>query len=126
VLHELKRMGVFLAVDDFGTGWSSLSRLSSFPWDALKIDRSFVARLDDDAQANHVVGAMVAMGHALGMLCIAEGVETPAQARHLRRAGCDIAQGYLYAVPSVAADVVAHLSAPGGDRPVKEPAAASS
>jgi diguanylate cyclase (GGDEF)-like protein len=98
-LGELRRRGVRIAVDDFGTGYSSLARISQHPWDALKIDGSFVSRVDQDDDMRALVAATIAMAHALGMLAIAEGVETEEQLAVLRAMGCDIAQGYLLARP---------------------------
>jgi diguanylate cyclase (GGDEF)-like protein len=98
-LTELHDLGVSLALDDFGAGWSSFSRLSSYPWDVLKLDRSFIVRLGDDDGAEHVVSAMVAMAHALGILTVAEGVETQRQLDYLIDVGCDVAQGYLFSRP---------------------------
>ena len=96
-LAELRSAGVRLAVDDFGTGWSSLGRLAADHWDLIKIDRSFVELLaGGDDHVRQVVTAMIAMAHALGMLAIAEGVETEEQATILRDLGCDIAQGFLF------------------------------
>jgi EAL domain-containing protein (putative c-di-GMP-specific phosphodiesterase class I) len=99
VLNDLKTLGVKLAVDDFGTGASTLSRLGELEWDVLKIDQSFVHHLSSDPTTQHVVRAMVAMAHALGMLTVAKGVATHAQLDLLRAAGCDIAQGSLLAPP---------------------------
>jgi diguanylate cyclase (GGDEF)-like protein len=98
-LTELHDLGVSLALDDFGTGWSSFSRLSSYPWDVLKLDRSFIVRLGEDDGAEHVVSAMVAMAHALGIPTVAEGVETQRQLDYLIDMGCDVAQGYLFSRP---------------------------
>jgi EAL domain-containing protein (putative c-di-GMP-specific phosphodiesterase class I) len=86
-LGELRRHGVRIAVDDFGTGYSSLARISRHPWDALKIDGSFIARVADDDDMRALVAAMIAMAHALGMLAIAEGVETEDQLDALRALG---------------------------------------
>jgi EAL domain-containing protein (putative c-di-GMP-specific phosphodiesterase class I) len=86
-------------LDDFGAGWSSFSRLSSYPWDVLKLDRSFIIRLGEDNGAEHVVSSMVAMAHALGIRTVAEGVETQRQLDYLIDMGCDIAQGYLFSRP---------------------------
>jgi diguanylate cyclase len=113
VLHRLQAQGVRFAVDDFGTGWSSLSRLSLFSWDLLKIDQGFIARLDTDRDAEHVVRAMVAMAHALGMRTVAEGVETQQQLGLLRSMGCDIAQGFLFAEPSDPLTAIARVQSDG-------------
>jgi EAL domain-containing protein (putative c-di-GMP-specific phosphodiesterase class I) len=99
VLTELHDLGVSLALDDFGAGWSSFSRLSSYPWDVLKLDRSFIARLGEDDGAEHVVSATVGMAHALGIPTVAEGIETQRQLDYVIDIGCDIAQGYLFSHP---------------------------
>ncbi|WP_298460894.1 bifunctional diguanylate cyclase/phosphodiesterase [uncultured Cellulomonas sp.] len=104
-LTELRALGVRLALDDFGAGWSSMSRLAQFPWDLLKLDRSFISPLGKAAGSEHVVRAMIEMAHALGMLTVAEGVETPAQLEVLTGLGCDVAQGYLFSRPVPAAQV---------------------
>jgi diguanylate cyclase (GGDEF)-like protein len=111
-LTDLRAAGVRIAVDDFGTGWSSLSRLAASQWDALKIDRSFVAdlaRLDGPPEVSQVVAATVAMAHALGMLTVAEGVESAAAAALLTELGCDIIQGYHVSVPVDEDEVVGVL-----------------
>jgi diguanylate cyclase (GGDEF)-like protein len=102
-LVGLKRLGVQVAIDDFGTGYSSLSYLHDFPVDELKIDRSFIARLDRDARDKHLVEAIIGMAHALGLTVVAEGVESEQQLQLLAACGCQLAQGYLFA-PPVAAD----------------------
>jgi diguanylate cyclase (GGDEF)-like protein len=99
VLADLKDIGVDLSVDDFGTGYSSLAYLKRFPVDELKIDRSFVSNLGTGRQDQTLVAAMVAMGHALGLHVVAEGVETHTQMATLRTLGCRTAQGYLFAKP---------------------------
>jgi diguanylate cyclase (GGDEF)-like protein len=98
-VEELHALGVRLSIDDFGTGYSSLSYLHRFPVDELKIDRSFISDLTKPGVPAPLVSAMVAMGKALGLEIVAEGVETPAQAAQLRVLGCDTAQGYLFARP---------------------------
>ena len=95
-LEALARLGVRLAIDDFGTGWSSLAYLKRLPIGRLKIDRSFIQGLPDDASDAGIVDAIVQMGRALRMEVIAEGVETEAQRRFLSDAGCAQYQGYLY------------------------------
>jgi diguanylate cyclase (GGDEF)-like protein len=98
-LEQLHTLGVRLSIDDFGTGYSSLAYLHRFPVDELKIDRSFISDLTSSSHPASLVAAMVAMGKALGLEIVAEGVETPEQAVQLRALGCDKAQGYLFARP---------------------------
>jgi EAL domain-containing protein (putative c-di-GMP-specific phosphodiesterase class I) len=97
-LIELKKLGTRLAIDDFGVGYSSLNYLRRFPADYLKIDRSFVAEIED-ARTFGVIKAAIEVGHVLGMQVIAEGVETEDQLRLVARAKCDFAQGYLFYKP---------------------------
>jgi EAL domain-containing protein (putative c-di-GMP-specific phosphodiesterase class I) len=99
VLGELKALGIQLSIDDFGTGYSSLSYLHQFPVDTLKIDQSFVSRIDATSQNLEIVRTIVMLAHNLGMDVIAEGVETADQALQLRRLGCEFAQGFLYSRP---------------------------
>jgi diguanylate cyclase (GGDEF)-like protein len=99
VVRALDEAGVCIAIDDFGTGYSSLSHLTRFAVSALKIDRSFVADVLDDAAAAAIVRTIIDMGHTLGFTVIAEGVETEGQAALLRGLGCDQAQGFLFARP---------------------------
>ena len=98
-LARLKDMGVRISIDDFGTGYSSLSYLKRFPIDELKIDRSFVAGLNDDADSLAIVRTIIALGKALKLCVVAEGVESPAQLDILRAMGCDRAQGFLFGRP---------------------------
>ena len=94
----LRELGVKVAIDDFGTGYSSLALLRTLPVDLLKVDRSFLAELDQDGSAR-VVAAVVGLGKALGLDVVAEGVETAEQVRELVRLGCPMAQGFLYSRP---------------------------
>ena len=99
VFRQLQERQVQLAIDDFGTGYSSLSYLERFPADTLKIDRSFVSRLNEANQTSTIVKATLDLAHNLGFNVVAEGVETQQQADRLREWGCEFAQGYFYAKP---------------------------
>jgi diguanylate cyclase (GGDEF)-like protein len=98
-LHELKDMGVKIAIDDFGTGYSSFTYLSRFPIDELKIDRSFIHGLTSQRGSPAIVGAMIALGRALNLQVVAEGVETPQQLEFLRARNCHQYQGFLCSRP---------------------------
>jgi predicted signal transduction protein with EAL and GGDEF domain len=98
-LRQFKELGVLIAMDDFGTGYSSLGYLQKFPFDKIKIDRSFVSALETRTDADAIVRAVVGLGHSLGMRTCAEGVETVAQLAFLRREGCDEVQGYYFGKP---------------------------
>ncbi|WP_293131698.1 EAL domain-containing protein [Microcoleus sp. bin38.metabat.b11b12b14.051] len=101
VLKQMKALKVKLGIDDFGTGYSSLSYLSRFPTDTLKVDKSFVGRMELASEGENVaiVRTIVTLAHALGMDVIAEGVETAAQLARLRAIGCEYGQGYFFAKP---------------------------
>jgi EAL domain-containing protein (putative c-di-GMP-specific phosphodiesterase class I) len=96
---ELATLGIGVAVDDFGIGFTSLSQLRAVPVAEIKIDRMFVADLDTDPQNQAIVRSVIALAHGLGLRVTAEGVETQAVSTWLDEAGCDDAQGYLYAAP---------------------------
>ncbi len=98
-LEEIAALGVHIALDDFGTGYSSLAHLRQFPVDVLKIDRSFVDRLETSDRDREIVAAVTAMAHVLKMTVVGEGIETPGQLQQLTDLGCDTAQGYLLARP---------------------------
>lgn len=98
-LSALKNLGVQFSIDDFGTGYSSLSQLHRFPIDFLKIDRSFVSRMNDDEDNYEVVRTIVALAHNLGLAVIAEGPETAEQVEELRKLGCEYGQGYFFSRP---------------------------
>jgi EAL domain-containing protein (putative c-di-GMP-specific phosphodiesterase class I) len=106
-LSELRRLGVRAAIDDFGTGYCGLRYLSALPVASLKIDRSFVQTMTPSGAA--IVAATIAMGKALGLSLVAEGVETPEQQRFLIGQGCDRAQGYLFGRPMPADDLIDRL-----------------
>ncbi|MCP5081453.1 MAG: EAL domain-containing protein [Alphaproteobacteria bacterium] len=99
VLYRLKGLGVRIAMDDFGTGYSSLGNLRSFPFDKIKIDRSFVSDLETNSEAAAIVRAVVGLGRSLGIDTTAEGVETKDQLTYLRIEGCSEAQGFYYSRP---------------------------
>lgn len=105
-LQAARRHGLTVAMDDFGTGFSSLSSLGRLPLDSLKVDRSFVVRMTEDPQSTSIVTTIISLGHALDLTVVAEGVETMEQARLLRLLKCDQAQGYLMAKPMPAEEVV--------------------
>jgi EAL domain-containing protein (putative c-di-GMP-specific phosphodiesterase class I) len=112
-LHRLRQGGSRVVVDDFGTGHSALGYLRRFPIDVIKLDRSFVERVDHVSPEAAIVEAVIALGHALGMHVTAEGVERVEQVDRLRTFGCDSAQGYFFAAPVPAAELPAVL---GRDR----------
>jgi len=117
-LEGLRRLGVGVALDDFGTGYSSLAYLRAFPIDKLKVDRSFVSRIDDEgvgAGGVAIVKAIVDLASALGLATVAEGVETDAQRDVLRSLGCAQAQGYLFAKPMALDAVEAMLELSPGE-----------
>jgi len=99
VLAAIKRLGVHLAIDDFGTGYSSMSLIKQFPIDTIKVDRSFVRDLPIDANDRAITKTVIALGKALDLTIVAEGVETAAQERFLREQSCDEIQGFLFAKP---------------------------
>jgi EAL domain-containing protein (putative c-di-GMP-specific phosphodiesterase class I) len=104
-LAKLKVLGLRVAVDDFGTGYSSLAYLSSFPIDIIKIDKSFVDQLIVSVEGERMVRAVIDLARTLGLTAIAEGIEGEEQAVVLRRLGCPLAQGYLFARPMPAEDM---------------------
>ncbi len=98
-LRQIKALGVTIAIDDFGTGYSSLDTLRSFPFDKIKLDRSFMNEVEDNAEAKAILRAILALGRSLNVPVLAEGVETASQLAILREEGCDEAQGYLLGRP---------------------------
>jgi diguanylate cyclase (GGDEF)-like protein len=110
-LQALRERGVGIAMDDFGTGHSSLTQLRAFPFDRLKIDRSFVKDLPAGGDALAIVRAVTGLGRSLGIAVTAEGVETQAQVQELLREGCDAAQGFLFGRPVPGSDVPAVIGA---------------
>ncbi len=113
VLGSLRRLGISLLLDDFGTGYSSLNHLHSFPFDVLKIDRSFVGRMTEGDQPMQIVRTIIELARVLGMDVLAEGIETVEQYRLLRQLGCRFGQGYLFARPMTTEAVSRLLCLPG-------------
>jgi EAL domain-containing protein (putative c-di-GMP-specific phosphodiesterase class I) len=114
VLTRLRDIGVRLAIDDFGTGQSSLAYLRRLPVHALKIDRTFITGLGKDNASGSIVKTIIELGHALGLVVTAEGVEEERQLQALRVLGCDHAQGYFIARPMPESDVPLWLAAHPG------------
>jgi diguanylate cyclase (GGDEF)-like protein len=106
ILRTLKQMGVTLAVDDFGTGHSSLTYLKQFPIDILKIDGSFVRDLETNVSDAEICASTIALAHKLGLKVVAEGIETPGQFDFLKRSACDTAQGFGIGLPVRASQIV--------------------
>ncbi|HEX2915378.1 MAG TPA: bifunctional diguanylate cyclase/phosphodiesterase [Chloroflexia bacterium] len=110
ILKKLKGLGVQLAIDDFGTGYSSMNYLKQFPFDTLKIDRTFIADFDHSQESRAIVQAILHLGNALKMRVIAEGVETAEELLQLNDLGCELAQGYFFARPMSANALTGELN----------------
>ena len=123
IMNQLKQLGVSLSLDDFGTGWSSLSYLRRFPLDRLKIDRRFMPGITTEPAAGALVSGIIDLARNLGLTCIAEGVETIEQLRFLEEKGCAEFQGFLYS-PAVAASDCAALIRDGKSGLILKPRAA--
>ena len=109
LLNSLRKHGVRVAIDDFGTGYSSLSYLQNMPYDVLKIDKSFVDLIGAAVQSDSICRTIIKMARELGKVSIAEGVETGEQIDFLRKAGCDLVQGFFYSEPLPLADFIAFI-----------------
>lgn len=109
ILAELRRLGATISIDDFGVGYSSLGQLRRLPAQTLKIDRSFISQIPDDANSCSITEAIIAMGKRLGLRVVAEGVEQVSQLEFLRANGCDVFQGFLFAKPLTTPEVTALL-----------------
>jgi EAL domain-containing protein (putative c-di-GMP-specific phosphodiesterase class I) len=108
-VYALRRLGVRISLDDYGTGWSSLARLQDLSVDELKLDRVFVSRLAEDPRSIAIVRSTVALAHSLGADLVAEGVEDEATLQALRRYGCNITQGYVHTPPLPAGELLAWI-----------------
>ena len=108
-LEELHDQGVRIAVDDFGTGFSSMEHLRRFPVDLIKVDRSFTQTVEHDNRDAAITAHLASLAHALGLQAVAEGIETHGQLELVQELGCDLVQGYLYARPMAAGDVTRML-----------------
>jgi diguanylate cyclase (GGDEF)-like protein/PAS domain S-box-containing protein len=117
-LQELHDLGVKIAVDDFGTGFSSLGQLRRFPIDVIKVDRSFVQGVDHDGKDAAIAANLVSLAHALGLVAVAEGIESEGQLASLRKLDCDLAQGYLFAHPAPAEQITQLLADTAAGLPV--------
>jgi EAL domain-containing protein (putative c-di-GMP-specific phosphodiesterase class I) len=120
-LHELKALGLRLAVDDFGTGYSALSYLQQLPVDILKIDKAFVDRLGQEDDQERLLNGIIKLAHDVNLATVAEGVETPEQAQALRRLHAELGQGFHFARPQTADQIDGLLTAPMS--PVRGPLA---
>ena len=109
-LAQLRALGVRLHIDDFGTGYSSLAYLQQLPVHTLKVDRSFITKMLDNAESAELVRTVIAMAQALGLSVTAEGIETGEQLEHLRALGCEHAQGYLFSRPLGVEAIDAYMS----------------
>ena len=103
-INKLRDMGIKLAIDDFGTGYSSLSYLNKIPANLLKIDKSFIDKINANESSKQYVAAIISMGHIMGLDVISEGVEEEEQLEALRSIGCDYVQGYIWGRPMSAED----------------------
>ena len=125
ILRDFHELGIGIALDDFGTGYSALGYLRRFPVTMLKIDRSFVGDIENNSSDAHLVESVIALGRALHLTVVAEGVETAAQAQILRNLGCELAQGYFFARPMPAGEFAIRYCAgePGATpmRPIRRP-----
>ena len=98
-INEIKKMGIKIAIDDFGTGYSSLSYLYNFPADLLKVDKSFIDKMNTNESSKQYVAAIISIGHIMKFDVISEGVEDEEQLDTLRNIGCDYIQGFIWGKP---------------------------
>jgi EAL domain-containing protein (putative c-di-GMP-specific phosphodiesterase class I) len=119
LLHRLRDMGVQLSIDDFGTGYSSLAYLQQLPVTELKIDRAFITGIDAQPLSQRLVKTMIDMGHGMGLMVTAEGIETEAERDTLKTLGCDVMQGYFGSRPLYGAALAAWWAALAPAKPQK-------
>jgi EAL domain-containing protein (putative c-di-GMP-specific phosphodiesterase class I) len=112
IMNKLGELGISLSLDDFGTGSSSLAYLRELPVQELKIDKSFILGMDEDAEAATIVQTIVELAHNLGLKAVGEGIETDEAYRLLAQSGCDYGQGFLMSRPVPAADLTALVTEP--------------
>jgi EAL domain-containing protein (putative c-di-GMP-specific phosphodiesterase class I) len=125
VLTRLRRNGIRIAIDDFGSGYATLSYLRDLPVDEVKFDRAFIAPLLTDPRAASVVRAMIALAHDLGLAAVAEGIENVETAALLRDYGCDIGQGFHFSAPLTSADLLSFLAYGAATEPASAAARSS-
>jgi EAL domain-containing protein (putative c-di-GMP-specific phosphodiesterase class I) len=118
VLTAISKLGVRLALDDFGTGYSALSYLAELPFDIVKVDQSFVSGMGESERVESLLSGILGLCRSLGLLAVAEGVETEAQLERLRRLGCPEGQGYLFARPMILAEFEGLLALDGAPKPI--------
>jgi EAL domain-containing protein (putative c-di-GMP-specific phosphodiesterase class I) len=106
ILHELRDLGIRIAMDDFGTGYSSLGYLRSFPFNKIKIDKSFIQDFPLKEDSIAIIRAVVGLGSSLGITTTAEGVETKKQFDHLAAEGCNEVQGFLFSKPRPSSEII--------------------
>jgi diguanylate cyclase (GGDEF)-like protein len=121
MMEQLRVLGIRFSIDDFGTGYSSLSHLKRLPVDEVKIDRSFIQELETQADDDVIVRSTIALGHALNLKVVAEGVEEASSWEMLRRLGCDLIQGYFVSKPLSAREFTAWVASRAADQPARAP-----
>jgi EAL domain-containing protein (putative c-di-GMP-specific phosphodiesterase class I) len=116
ILRQLRELGVRISMDDFGTGFSSLSYLRNFPFDKIKIDQSFIRNLVEDQRSQTIVSAIAGLGQSFGMTTTAEGVETQEQMACLISKGCTEVQGFYYSTAVPGSDVLSLIGSVNGKK----------
>jgi len=117
MIRQLRALGVRIAMDDYGTGYSSLATLQLLTFDRIKIDQAFIAGINDNPASAAIVRATILLAHSMGIETLAEGVECEDHLAFLRQEGCDMAQGYLFGMPSPPSEL--GLVPPGNEKVVR-------